>query len=78
MMDVGRRIKEGRKRLGMTRTQLARRIGVSYTQISNYESGYSYPSFRVAVRLVDLFGDNLFLPNRRGGKVKERTRGPSR
>lgn len=73
-MNVGRRIREARAKKEMTRAQLARRVGVGRTQIDNYENGYSYPSFRVAVRLVDILGENLFCPPRGKSKLDKSRR----
>ena len=38
-MSLGRRIQERREELGITRAELARRLGVSPTAVANYEGG---------------------------------------
>lgn len=37
--EIAAKIKERRKKLGLTQTQLAKRVGLSKTQIVNYEQG---------------------------------------
>jgi SOS-response transcriptional repressor LexA len=55
--DLPNRIKELRKRLGMTQKELAGFCTVSQVQISNWESGKDSPSPKALVRLGKLAGD---------------------
>lgn len=65
---IGRRIKEARTEAGLTRLQLARKCKIGKTQVSNYENGICTPSFAVALKLVELFGPEVFL---NGGGEKD-------
>ena len=38
-MDIGSRIREARKKVGLTQTGLAMRVGTTQEMISHYESG---------------------------------------
>ena len=75
-MDFGGRIRERREQLGLDRAQLARRLGVSASAVSNYENGVSFPKEHVLLRLFDcletepndLFRDSF----RAGGQVLSR------
>ena len=42
-VSLGERLKKARKAAGMTQRQLADKIQVSNTSISNWENGFSYP-----------------------------------
>jgi len=60
---VGRRIKEERKKKGMTQKQLGEKIGVKHNTISTYEAGVNAPEqnaiFNIA-RALDVKVDDLF------------------
>lgn len=66
--SIGRRIKDARTGMGLTRLQLARKCKVGITQISNYENGICTPSFAIALKLIELFGTEVFL---NGGGEKD-------
>ena len=42
-MEVGRRIREERERLGISQENLAREVFVSRQTVSNWETGKTYP-----------------------------------
>ena len=50
-MSIGSRIRERRQELGMSRAELAERIGVTSTAVSNYETGYSTPKVDVLFKV---------------------------
>ena len=50
-MGIGRRIKERREYLGITRQELADRIGVTVSAISNYENEISSPKEPIMFKL---------------------------
>ena len=52
-MALGDRIKARREELALTRPQLAERLGVAPSTISNYETGVSFPKEEVMLRLFD-------------------------
>lgn len=52
--EIAIKIKERRKKLGLTQTQLAKKVGLSKMQIINYEQGRGLgllPLMRVAKKL---------------------------
>lgn len=59
-MGIGSKIKELRKRQGITQGALARRIGVTPSAIGNYECDVSFPKEEVLMRL---FGALECTPN---------------
>lgn len=52
-MSLGTRIKERREQLGLTRIELADKIGVTPSAIANYENGISSPKIELMYRLFD-------------------------
>ena len=69
-MSFGDRIRERREQLGLSRPQLAQRLGVSPSAVSNYELGGSFPKEEVLLRLFDCLEtepDVLFQDSFRGG-----------
>lgn len=72
-MNFGERIKARRGELELSRGDLAKRLGVSPSAVSNYENGLSFPKEDVMLRLFDsletepniLFQDSF----RDGGRV---------
>ena len=55
MSVLGDRIKEERKKLNLTREDLAKKIGVSYSAIAMYEQGNREPSNELAFKLCEIF-----------------------
>lgn len=76
-MSFRERIKNRREELGLTREELAGRLGISPSAVGNYENGHSFPREDVILRLFDcletdpntLFQDSF----RGGGKVLSRS-----
>ena len=54
-MNFGCKLKELRTGQKMTQQQLADRIGVAKSVVSYYESGDSYPSYDVLIRIAHVF-----------------------
>lgn len=52
-MSFGERLRGRREELGMSRAQLAQKLGVSVSAIGNYETGVSSPKEEVLLRLFD-------------------------
>jgi transcriptional regulator with XRE-family HTH domain len=50
-VEIGRRIRERRRAIGMSQVQLARAIGVTFQQVQKYERGANRVSFS---RLMDI------------------------
>ena len=55
MVDLGKRIQELRKQIGLTQAQLATKIEVSHTQLTRYESKNIQPPADVLQRLAEVF-----------------------
>lgn len=53
-MSIGSRIKELREVRGLSRSELARRVGVSPSAISNYEYGTSAPKEEILFKLFEV------------------------
>ncbi|QOJ78243.1 helix-turn-helix domain-containing protein [Infirmifilum lucidum] len=73
----GSKFRELREKMGISRGELARKIGVSNKAVINYEEGESDVSLDVASRLEEIFGDEIFeeasmeaLKKVFGGKMK--------
>ena len=64
MTTLGQRIREHRRRAGMSQEALARRMDVSRQAVTKWESGQSAPSTENLFRLAELFGTtvDLLLP----------------
>lgn len=58
-MDIGEIIRERRLQLGMTQTELARRLRISRNQVSNLETGKSDPSAKVFACLEEALEASL-------------------
>ena len=52
-MGFGNQLKKRREELGLSRGEVAARLGVSASAISNYENGLSFPKEEVMLRLFD-------------------------
>ena len=58
-MELGKRLKEYRARLGMTQDDLAERLYVTRQTVSCWENDKSYPDIHSLLMLSDLFGVSL-------------------
>lgn len=56
MSILGNRIKKEREKLDLTREDLAKKIGVSYSAIAMYEQGHREPSNALIIKMCELFG----------------------
>ena len=56
---IGERIKSHRTRLGMTREQLARCLGVSPQAVSKWEHGQSCPDISILPELASVLGTSI-------------------
>lgn len=52
-------IKELRKKQGLSREELAMKLGLAASTVGNYENGYRLPSLPIAKRIADIFGVGL-------------------
>lgn len=53
-MHVGERIKELRTKLGLTQSELAKKVKLHYTQIGRYENKGAQPSADILSKLADV------------------------
>ena len=58
-MELGLQIKKRRTELNMTQEQLAQKLDVSRSAISNWEIGRNYPDIQLIVTLSDILGISL-------------------
>ena len=56
--NIGRKIRENRKKLGMTQQQLANRSGVSMQHISNMENGKTEFSLKAVSKIKRVFEES--------------------
>ena len=56
---MGERIQQLRKNAGFTQADLAKKIGISHTQMARYEIKNIYPPADVLKALADVFGTNI-------------------
>lgn len=56
MVDFSQRLKRVRIDRHMTQAQVAKKIGVTASMVSSYETDIRLPSFDVMIRIADLFG----------------------
>ncbi len=59
MANFSERIKEQRRKHGMTQAALGKIIGVGQDSISIYERGRNYPEVRNLIILADYFGVSI-------------------
>ena len=55
MNILGDRIKKERENLKLTREDLAKRIGVSYSAVSMYEQGKREPNYNLIIKICKIF-----------------------
>ncbi len=55
-LDIGRRLKDMRKRQGLSQAELSRRVGVTPSSISQVESSQIYPSLSALIKMADVLG----------------------
>ena len=60
-MKGGRKmtLKEFRERKGLSQTELANRVGLKQTTISQYETGTRRPNLSIAKKIADVLGMTL-------------------
>ena len=58
-MTLGERIQKHRKELGITQSELAKKIDISHTQMARYEIKDVQPPANVLKKLADLFGTSI-------------------
>lgn len=70
-MRVNDKIREARKKAGITQKQLAKKLGVSSAMIAQYETGKRNPKMQTLEKIAnaleipvsDLYGDNMIIAN---------------
>lgn len=58
-MDLGKKIRRYRDGLGLTQAELASKLGLTYSSVSQWESGRAVPRTPVIRQLADLFGTTV-------------------
>lgn len=58
-MDLGKKIRAHRDELGLTQAELADKLGLTYSSVSQWESGRATPRTPILCQLADLFGTTV-------------------
>lgn len=58
-MDLGKKIRAHRDELGLTQAELAEKLGLTYSSVSQWESGRATPRTPILRQLADLFGTTV-------------------
>lgn len=58
-MTLGQKIRKARKRIGLSRNQMAKLTGISYGALVNYEGDRTEPPLSYAVKIADVLGVRL-------------------
>jgi transcriptional regulator with XRE-family HTH domain len=58
--NLGRKIADARRRLGLTQGDLALRVGVTAQAVSKWEQGRSCPDIAILDEIADALGISLF------------------
>ena len=53
---IGSRLREARNRVKLTQEQLAEKVGIGTTYISDIERGAKFPSLSLFIKIVDALG----------------------
>lgn len=56
MVEFSQRLRQLRTDKHLTQAQVAKRVGVTSSMVSSYETDIRLPSYDVMIRLADLFG----------------------
>jgi transcriptional regulator with XRE-family HTH domain len=76
MSQLGRNIRKHRERLGLNRSQFARKVGVSPTAVQNWEDEGASPRADIMMIISDVLGvDPVFLID--DGTMEEKPADPS-
>lgn len=62
--DVGAAIRARRRELGFTQAELAERVGVGITYLSNLENGKDTAEIGKALHLIQMLGMDLYVEGR--------------
>ncbi|MBS4759773.1 MAG: helix-turn-helix transcriptional regulator [Clostridium sp.] len=69
---IGVKIREQRKRMGLTQFQLAELVGLHEKQISRIESGLNYPTFENFVNIITALNLSMSYFNTKNEKTNSR------
>ncbi|MDR1705158.1 MAG: helix-turn-helix domain-containing protein [Clostridiales bacterium] len=58
-MKFGDKLREQRKKKGLTQKELGEAIGVTRATLNNYERGFSHPAHSVYFKIAEYFGINV-------------------
>lgn len=66
MIELGARLRTMRKASGLTLKQVTEQTGISFTFLSDVETGRAYPSFPTLQKLANCYGQTItvsFVPS---------------
>lgn len=78
LVELGLRVRDRRRELGMSQTQLADRVGVTRQWVMNLEQGNAGAALGQVLQVLDILKMNLHLRDRRTGTPTGERRGPRR
>ena len=55
-MTIGEKIKELRKSVGWSQPKLAKHLGVTFSAVSNWETGGKSPGYKICIEMELIFG----------------------
>ena len=58
-MDFGRRFYEARKQCGLTQKQVAEKLGIEQSNVSDWENNVSRPEYENLIALAKLYEETL-------------------
>jgi len=56
-ISLGQRIKQARKKVGLTKQKLAKRLGIDFTTLNKYENGHRTPDAELLAKIVKIPGN---------------------
>ena len=59
LVDFGDKMKELRKRSGLSQYQLAQRLGITKSMVSSYETSMRMPSYPILIKIAKIFNVSI-------------------
>ncbi|MBR2988674.1 MAG: helix-turn-helix transcriptional regulator [Clostridia bacterium] len=59
MIEVGKKLKELRKSMGLTQDELAKKLAISRVNYTRYETGVVRPDYETVIKIADFYDISL-------------------
>ena len=59
MIEVGKKLKELRKSMGLTQDELAKKLAISRVNYTRYETGAVRPDYETVIKIADFYDISL-------------------